>query len=706
MSTQHLVIGLDYGTSNSGAAYALISDTTDQHIDIEVVRRWPQQGRKRDATDKVPSDIAYDETTKQPIGYGLDIPESAQRLQWVKLLLEPEHFRGMQKSGKTERVWDTMKALDKLGKRPVDVVAGYLKWLWQRVVEKIIKDEDDDEIFQTAEVTVVLTLPAQWSDKAKDCMLRAAKMAGIDADGRTLKVRAEPEAAAAYELKARARKSKKHVKPGDCFIVVDAGGGTVDVTTYRIKNNDPLSIDQVVISKGDFCGSEFIDAEFQVQIKGILGSDWDTLDSQAKMQIADDFEYNIKRNYCPGQDRTYSIPVPGLVDDSIRGIQHGKMSISESVLQMSFEAIMTQVMLLIDDQRDDLEAKLAAKEFEGALKGVLLVGGFGGSEYLQARIEQEFPEQEGIKIWRGDQSWTAVVQGAVECEASHYRNVHMVNTRMSSFNYGIVYRQGNVRKVQWLVRKGQSMQSRTHTEPYGLRLDDAWFLDEDEYVWITVTLVRSATDNAPEDLDDAVQPHGDIECRIPTAIRYHPDSTVIQENPRAWHIPAELIMVMDSAVPSIKCRIQGRDYGDVKLSYFDEEQNRRSRQQSTASPDAPHPRSSVGSIPIDLGGSPRDSGVSGLAAGMSTLTPVDTAPPTEQTSSSPGKNSLKPTHSRTWSVFSPRVKREKSKEKVPKSEPKPRRPSPPRTKDGKRRVEEGGRIFEKPDEQPSFPGLF
>ena len=396
MRSQKLVIGIDYGTTNTGAAYALVPpDSCDDHVDINVVRQWPHGGRRLDASDKLPSEIAYDKS-KNPVAYGFDIPEGLQPLQWVKLLLQPELFSGTQKKPNTERVWRAYEELERLGKTPVDVIADYLAWLWQYIQDSIRDAEEDQGIFNTSDVTVVMTVPASWPDRPKDCLLQAAKKAGIESPGTRLKFQAEPEAAAIFGLKARVR--KKQVNVGDCIIICNAGGGTVDVVTYQVLSKQPLALDQVVVSKGKFCGSAFVDAEFECQLRSILGKDFERLDPSVLAQIREDFEYKIKRTYNPEKPSKYAIPVTGVVNDKKRAIQDGRLKLDDAVLRASFETIMTQTMTLIDTQRDELKAK----GLEEKLKGILLVGGFGGSDYLHTRIRQEYPEDDGIKIWRGD----------------------------------------------------------------------------------------------------------------------------------------------------------------------------------------------------------------------------------------------------------------------------------------------------------------
>src|SRR2546423_7834914 len=52
-------------------------------------------------------------------------------------------------------------------------------------------------------------------------------------------------------------------------MIVDCGGGTVDLTSRKLINNEQLG--EVTERAGDFCGSTFIDAEFIKYLRKILG---------------------------------------------------------------------------------------------------------------------------------------------------------------------------------------------------------------------------------------------------------------------------------------------------------------------------------------------------------------------------------------------------------------------------------------------------
>jgi hypothetical protein len=57
---------------------------------------------------------------------------------------------------------------------------------------------------------------------------------------------------------------KHDIKEDDCFIVVDAGGGTVDLISYRIKGLYPsLEVSEAVQGSGCACGGAFLNQRFE-----------------------------------------------------------------------------------------------------------------------------------------------------------------------------------------------------------------------------------------------------------------------------------------------------------------------------------------------------------------------------------------------------------------------------------------------------------
>ena len=85
----------------------------------------------------------------------------------------------------------------------------------------------------------------------------------------------EPEAAALYALNAL---DPHDLKIGDTFMLCDAGGGTVDLITYKIASLKPiLKVAEASPGSGSLCGASFLNRGFQEFLEKKLGNEtgWD-----------------------------------------------------------------------------------------------------------------------------------------------------------------------------------------------------------------------------------------------------------------------------------------------------------------------------------------------------------------------------------------------------------------------------------------------
>lgn len=93
--------------------------------------------------------------------------------------------------------------------------------------------------------------------------------------GHKLHIVSEPEAAAMYALDAM---DPHNIKVGDTFVLCDAGGGTVDLISYKVSALKPvLKISEAAPGSGSACGSTFLNRIFQKFLKDKLSEDqnWD-----------------------------------------------------------------------------------------------------------------------------------------------------------------------------------------------------------------------------------------------------------------------------------------------------------------------------------------------------------------------------------------------------------------------------------------------
>ncbi len=113
-----------------------------------------------------------------------------------------------------------------------------------------------------------------WSDLAQATTKACANAAGMGA-GTALHIISEPEAAALYALTAL---DPHGIKIGDTFMLCDAGGGTVDLITYKVAGLNPiLKLAEASPGSGSLCGSSFLNRGFQEYLEKKLENElgWD-----------------------------------------------------------------------------------------------------------------------------------------------------------------------------------------------------------------------------------------------------------------------------------------------------------------------------------------------------------------------------------------------------------------------------------------------
>ena len=183
----------------SGVSWALSTGNRE----VRIINDWPNPQGVVANQDKVPSAISYDANGKvAKWGYKVNVSDDSFR--WFKILLDPLHkyFR------ETQHVQEVAARIGRMGKTPEDIVADYLKCIWDYSVEHLKRKKGDDfrEVYT---VKVVLTVPAVWSDMAKDRTLRAAVRAGIPVGSKLV---TEPEAAALALLMQKSEENSMRVR--------------------------------------------------------------------------------------------------------------------------------------------------------------------------------------------------------------------------------------------------------------------------------------------------------------------------------------------------------------------------------------------------------------------------------------------------------------------------------------------------------------
>ncbi|KAH8723592.1 Hsp70 family protein [Phaeosphaeriaceae sp. PMI808] len=415
MRGNRLVVGLDYGTTYTGVSYCETSDTGTFEKHIDVVNDWPSRHSKIGTREKVPSEIAYQSDGEK---WGSLIPPNVSRHMWTKLQLDrPQTGEAARIIGEQQHV---ALALDK---EPVDIAADFLT----HVKDHLLKSLDivyGRQIWATLPITLLVTIPAIWSDAAKNLTLQAVQRAGFNNTHfpqlkRTVLV-TEPEAASIYTIKTlHGTTYEQQLKLGNGFIICDMGGGTADRISYRIAKLQPTVIEEATVGTGDQCGGSFVDRAFFQWLETRLGEtdfvriagcrNKDLLRTSITPKLSKmllDFISEIKHGF--SGDETNFLRLPsflGNLEDPTRGIVDGEIEVTPNDMVRMFEYTLRRIYELIQDQI------VQARHAGVAIKHLFLVGGFSESPYLYTKLKI-FGEAHGLMVVRPAYAWSAVVRGA------------------------------------------------------------------------------------------------------------------------------------------------------------------------------------------------------------------------------------------------------------------------------------------------------
>ncbi|KAI6845763.1 actin-like ATPase domain-containing protein [Hortaea werneckii] len=431
-ATDRLVVGFDFGTTFSGvaAAYSANPEAPDE---INVIKTWP--GGNNATSDKVPSELTYNDAkpastrlsssinspAKSTMRWGFQVRNDEPRLRCLKLLLDPAQPLPAYIS--LADIYDQLSAADK----GVDAaVAEYMTAVFNHTKEVLVRRYGQGFV-STTKLQIVLTVPAVWSEAAQDATLRAAQAAGM---GNTIAMISEPEAAAVYALQAI---QPNHLKVGQNFIVIDAGGGTVDLITYSIRQLTPLRLEEVVRGSGGCCGAAFLNIRFENFVRDKLG---DNMFERVRLEKPRSwpmalkyFEDYVKRNFDPDADEVFNIPFPGVPDNAAAGIDCGFLCMDNADVDALFKPVIEDVVKLIEDQRRSVRA------LGQSVNAMILVGGFGQSECLLTRLRAKYSRtQPQIEVMQPVNAWTAVVRGAV---LRGLEGAELVLNRKARRHYGV-----------------------------------------------------------------------------------------------------------------------------------------------------------------------------------------------------------------------------------------------------------------------------
>ncbi|KAI2741395.1 hypothetical protein DTO013E5_4559 [Penicillium roqueforti] len=557
-----LIVGVDFGTTFSGVAWGL-EDCPD---DIELIQTWPGGGNI--TSQKVPTLCSYDDSRMQ-WGYQTNRsihPGKEQRLiQGVKLLLdESQKFRYAPAADSHEIIKDMKKT-------PTEVAGDYLGKLVGHAHDVLTRRFGT--ALQTMDLEYILTVPAVWSDKAKDLTMQAAQQAGISAAN--LRLLSEPEAAAVCAIRTI---QPNTIAEDDCLIVCDAGGGTVDIITYRVKQSDPLTFEEATKGTGAVCGSVMLDERFDALIKSIIEKQLHKPLPQSTARAARKYWQDyIKPGYTGPLDDDemcdvgYWVPVPGVSGISNIELSEGHLYLDRDQVKGIFDPIIKQIENLVAEQRTSV--KVAGL----STKAIILVGGLGASGYLFKRLQAAFND---IQIMQPPNAWSAVVRGAV----IRGQEGNQVETRIARCSYGIsmkikfnpeIHRADENlmwcpyeevsqvhKRMRWYILKGNPV---AESEP--IRMGFYRVVGLGQPLVFQDSLQFCQGNKAPETMDSSVVNLCEVEADLSRIPRELFTKKTNSKGNEFYHIDYDLVLTPTSASLLFDLQFNGVSYGSVRSRY-------------------------------------------------------------------------------------------------------------------------------------------
>ena len=364
--------------------------TNFRQPDIQnIITKWPDTSGslEGEGSDQVPTQVAYEGSRCL---WGFQIPEETRRYELFKL--------GLNTASSSKRSFLSLKYPSArsipLGaeKSASDLTTDFLRELHGHIM-RTLRSKLGNGVVNSTPIRYTITVPAIWSDSAKDLTLKCARDAGIGTDTTLL---SEPEAAATYVLATR----DHALAVDDEFVVTDAGGGTADLISYKVANvGRPVVLREVVPGTGDPLGSSYLDRIFREWLEDRFKhlEEWD---EEILHEAMLKFESTTKRKFS-GREDWLNIPVYGLPDDPDKNIKRGVLKLSNKDLKGIFDIVVSGITGHVSAQVQRTSNP----------KAIFLVGGFGENGYLCESVKEVVGHE--VEVIQPPNAWTSIVRGAL-----------------------------------------------------------------------------------------------------------------------------------------------------------------------------------------------------------------------------------------------------------------------------------------------------
>lgn len=448
-----VVAAIDFGTTYSGYAYSMTDDYKKDKLNISSAQ-WKSATM---ISPKTPTSVLLN-SDKALVAFGYDA-ESEYTLLAEKNEHENYYYFRRFKMELFNEIRDSKLTLkttirDINDKRlpAIDVFAHAIRYLQQHLLDYL--NSRGMETIDQQKIHWVLTIPAIWDDPAKQFMREAAKRANIPSENLTMAL--EPEAASIYCKhlsleKGEDQKSFSVFQEGSRYLVLDAGGGTVDITIHEIQKDGKIR--ELELASGGPWGGTYVDKAFYRVLSEILGpEEFETYQREHALDIMEIYrEFELQKRFLePGceqgdqktSSRNITIKMPVTLKNYCKKIHNKDIQVVTSEascgegftwnldkLRISSKRLSDMFSEVCDDIVNHVRKLLKSPKAKGT-KTILMVGGFSESQFLQGKIGKSFPD---LDVIVPNEAGLAVLKGAVLF--GHEPNE--ISVRVARLTYGV-----------------------------------------------------------------------------------------------------------------------------------------------------------------------------------------------------------------------------------------------------------------------------
>ncbi|OWF53934.1 heat shock 70 kDa protein 12B-like [Mizuhopecten yessoensis] len=441
---------IDFGTTYSGYAFSTRNDFKTSPLNASCLTWTAGSGQLQ--SFKTSSSVLFNADGEFD-SFGFEAED-----KYSDLVLEDEHkewylFRRFKMAlYKKKNIKRDLELKDMNGKQmpALKVFSAILRYLKNHLLGECAKQG-----FESVDTDIhwVLTVPAIWSEPAKQFMREAAINAGLPSDQLILAL--EPEAASLFckhqpvqSMVDGEGKKMGVFRHGTKYMVLDAGGGTIDVTVHQVQKNG--TIREIHKASGGNWGGTSVDEEFESLLSDIVGE-------QIVREFKNDFVEDVlelyrsfemkKRSISKTMEGKITFNIPSkLLEIFEKHYPNDKMDMFiksnpkyssdvtwyGSKLRLSKALTLSLFARSLGDITDHLQQVVNHASVQD-LSAILMVGGYSECSLLQDAVKERFPH---LKVIVPREAGLAVLKGAVI--TGHCPNI--ITERISRYTYGVACR--------------------------------------------------------------------------------------------------------------------------------------------------------------------------------------------------------------------------------------------------------------------------